>query len=222
VVSLKIKIIWISLAVLFVSFGLYIAANLFGTPWGRIYYKNQMVSYLDAKYHSNFVVHNIRFNPLGSWYEATAYPKKDPSLSFTVRQSENDSFTDMYPSVYWQSTYSKQMKDYIQELFPDLDPSSYTVEPQFGELFGPHIPTLKSIHLEVGGNCLMMIKLEQNWFDLSEAQQENEREKIRKISSYLQRNHFPVFVEIFYNTETVDNTNLKVIFITESGEMVEK
>ena len=216
------KIALIAVAALFVLFVFYVCINLFGTPWGRIYYENKMTPYLNEKYHSSFVVHHMRFNPLGSGYEGIAYPKNDPSLSFTVSQSTNNSYTDVYPSVFWSSEHAKPMKAFIQNLFPNVNQNSFTVKPPFGEVMGQHIPTFHSIHLDVGVNCLMMIKVEQNWFNLSPDEQKYEIEKIRKIKTYLQEHHFPVFVEFFYNTESVDNSNLKAIFITESGEIIQR
>jgi hypothetical protein len=195
----KTKFIWISVVVLFVSFVLYICFNLFGSPWGRNYYEKKMISYLNEKYHSTFVVHNMWFNALGIGYQGTAYPKNEPSLTFTVEQSSNEKsgFTDMYPSVFWKSEKAKSMKDFIQNLFPNLDQNSFTVEPQFEEIMGPHIPTYRSIGLDVGANCLMKIKLEQNWFDLSAAEQKIEIEKIKQIITYLQNHHFSVYIVFF-------------------------
>lgn len=183
-----------------------------------------MVSYLNEKYHSTFVVHNMWFNTLGSVYEGTDYPKKKPSLTFTVEQSvaEKSGYTDLYPAVFWNTQQAEPMKAYILNLFPNLNKHLFTVEPKFGETVGAHIPIFRSMSFDSGVMCLMTIQMEENWFALSPAEQKSERDKINKLRTYLQAYHFPVFVEFFYDTESEDNSKLKAIFLTESGEIVER
>lgn len=222
---MKGKIVWFGTVMLLLVLGfiMYVLVNLVGTPWGRIQNSHKMEAYLRAKYHTSFIVHHMSYNPEGFGYYGDAYPKIDPSVTFSVQQYQYDKagFADTYPAAFWKSNKSKPLKGYIQGLFPNLSINSITVDTTTDETFGPHIPTHRSIHLEPGVHCLMTLQFEQNWFELNPAEQNKILGNIKEFASYLQSLHMPVFVEFFYHTDDPDQKSWKAIFITESGKIVQ-
>src|SRR3954447_24499002 len=100
---MKGKIYWFGVVMPFLAlvFILYVLVNLIGTPWGRVQNAHKMEAYLSSKYHTEFVVHHMNYNPEGYGYYGEAYQKNNPSIKFTVQQYQYDKagFADTYPAA---------------------------------------------------------------------------------------------------------------------------
>lgn len=207
---------------LVVVLGFYIYSIFNGTPWGKYQQKQEMLSYLDAKYQMDFSIKSMQYNGLGSGYYAKAAPKHNPELVFEVAVSHdsNSGYADLYPAVLWNSPEAKPIKEYILQLFPHLEQSSFIIDRQLSEDAGPHIPTYRSLHYDMGYQSVMIINLPEDWFLKTPEEQQIYMENIKKLATYLQSIHLPVLTRIFFQTE--DYNNRKAIFITEKGEIVQK
>jgi hypothetical protein len=218
------KILLYIVSVLIISLVIYVYIAFNGTPWGKAQQKEAMLEYLAAKYSEEFSIEKMRYNPLGSGYYATAFSKKQPDLAFDVSVSESteSGYTDLYPSVVWNSPVSDPIKKYILALFPELDQSQFTVDRQLDEEVGPHIPTLLSLNYDAGYQSVLRIYLNDDWYKKTPEEQKTEMENIRKIAAYLQSSHFPVMTKIYYATKNDDYNNRKAIYITEKGKIVQQ
>jgi hypothetical protein len=218
------KILLYIVSVLIISLVIFVYISFNGTPWGKTQHKEAMLNYLSEKYSEEFSIERMRFNPLGSGYYATAASKKYPDLEFdvSVSGSTEAGYADLYPSVLWNSPVADPFKKYILALFPDLEPSQFTVDRQLEEEVGPHIPMLDSLNYDQGYQSVLRIYLKENWYKKTSDEQKAEMENIQKIADYFQSNHFPVMTKIYYATVNDDYNNRKAIYITENGIIIQQ
>jgi hypothetical protein len=207
---------------LILSILLFLYFTFNGTPWGKVQQKQAMLSYLTTKYHKDFSISQMGYNPLSTGYFGIANPTSDPDLTFDVAQSVDSplGYSDLYPAVLWKKSTIQPIKEYILNFFPDLDQSSFTIERQLGELLGPHVPPLSSLHYDPMNSGVLTIDLKEDWFQKTSDAQKADVQKIQQIAMYLQKKHFPVLTRFFYHTE--DYNHWKAIYITQSGEIVQK
>lgn len=217
----KERIIITIIGVLFLSIFLFFYFMFSGTPWGKIQQKKLMLSYLTEKYHMDFTIHRMMYNPNGTGYYATASPKSKPDLRFEVSESDDElsSYADLYPVAFWKTEDARPIKNYILDLFPDLDVSRFTLDRKLDEEAGIYVPSLNSVHYDMGYSGVLTIYFNQDWFKKTENERKTEILKIQNLADYLQKKNLPVLVRFFYGTD--DYRNWKVIYITQKGEIVE-
>lgn len=191
-------------------------------PWGKMHQKISMSSYLEKKYNTEFTIHEVGFNPLNDeGYYATASPKANPDILFdlSVSLDELSGYADLYPVELWETKDAEPLKDYISNLFPKNEIMSFEIDRKVDEEVSPNIPTLKSLHYDMGYSGVLSINLKGDWFKKTDEERKIQLEKINHLSSYLQKNHLPVLVWVYYATD--DYYDRKVIYITQEGKVID-
>lgn len=208
-------------AVLILTFSAYAYTVFYGTPWEKQKQEKNMQSYITEKYHSDFVLTKISYNFLSETYQGFAYPKKHSNLLFIIEQDLDSprGYSDNYPKVMWESELATTLKAEIKQLFPDLAEESFKALQikDKGEIFGPNIPTYEEINVSILSTSIP-IDIKTNW---SQIDQNNEIQKMKKLSQFLQKAGLPVLIEIRY-FENEMNEHAKVFFITEEDKIIEK
>jgi hypothetical protein len=215
------KIILLVFAGLILTFSLYAYTVFYGTPWGKEKHEGNMQNYLTEKYQTEFVLTKINYNFLSETYQGYAYPKDHSNLLFIIEQDLDSprGYSDNYPKVMWDSELASNLKVQIKELFPDLDEDMFKALQikDKGEIFGSNIPTYEEINVSILSTSIP-IDIKTNW---SKMNQNNELQKMKKLSQYLQEATFPVVIEVRYYENEL-NEQAKVFFITEEGDIIEK
>jgi hypothetical protein len=216
----KEKVMITIISILFLSISLFFYFMFFGTPWGKIEQKKLMLSYLSDKYHEDFTIHQMINNPNGTGYYATASPKSKPNLRFDVSESADElsGYADLYPVVFWKTEDARPIKNYILDLFPDLDASRFTLDRKSDEEVGKYVPSLKSVHYDMGYSGVLTLYFHSDWFQKTESERNTELQKIQSLAEYLQKKNLPVLVRLFYGAE--DYRHWKAIYITQKGKIV--
>jgi hypothetical protein len=215
------KIILLVFAGLILTFSLYAYTVFYGTPWGKEKHEGNMQNYLTEKYQTEFVLTKINYNFLSETYQGYAYPKNHSNLLFIIEQDADSprGYSDNYPKVMWDSELASNLKAQIKELFPDLDEEMFKALQikDKGEIFGSNIPTYEEINVSILSTSIP-IDIKTNW---SKINQNNELQKMKKLSQFLQEATFPVVIEVRYYENEL-NEQAKVFFITEEGDIIEK
>ena len=215
------KIILLIFAGLILIFSFYAYSVFYGTPWEKQKHEKNMYNYITEKYQTDFVLRKISYNFLSETYQGYAYPKENSNLLFIVEQDMDspEGYLDNYPKVMWDTELARNLKGQIKELFPDLDEEMFKAQQikDKGEIFGPHIPTYEELNISTLTSSIP-IDIKTNWALLN---QQNEVQKMKKLSLFLKEARFPVLIEVRYY-ENEMNENAKVFFITEEGEIIEK
>lgn len=208
-------------AALILFFSFYAYTVFYGTPWGKKEHEKNMHSYITEKYQTEFVLTKISYNFLSEAYQGYAYPKEHPNLLFMIEE-DNDAppgYSDNYPKVMWDSELATNLKAHVKELFPDLNESMFKALQlkDKGEFFGPNIPSYNETNVSLLSTSIP-IDIKANWNQIN---QNNEIQKMKKLSQFLEEANFPVLMEVRYY-ENEMNEQAKVFFITEKGEIIEK
>jgi hypothetical protein len=215
------KIILLVFAGLILTFSLYAYTVFYGTPWGKEKHEGNMQNYLTEKYQTEFVLTKITYNFLSETYQGYAYPKNHSNLLFIIEQDADSprGYSDNYPKVMWDSELASNLKAQIKELFPDLDEEMFKALQikDKGEIFGSNIPNYEEINVSILSTSIP-IDIKTNW---SKINQNNELQKMKKLSQFLQEATFPVVIEVRYYENEL-NEQAKVFFITEEGDIIEK
>jgi hypothetical protein len=116
----KSKIILAS-TMIFAIIGCFIFYFFYGLPWDFISYKNKFDVYLEDKYNKEFMVEEISFNFFhGKTYQAYAYAKESPDLTFYVGQNRiTREIEDSYHYETWQKQAKEELSPIVEEIFPD-------------------------------------------------------------------------------------------------------
>ncbi|MGG0174884.1 hypothetical protein [Gottfriedia acidiceleris] len=224
---MKVWKIWLTFVLIIVTFiGSIFCFFYFiitGTPpWGKVYQKISMRSYLEKKYNTEFTIHEVGFNPLNEvGYYATASPKANPDILFdlSVSVDELSGYADLYPVEFWQTKDAEPIKDYISNLFPQNELMSFGIYRKVDEEVSPNIPTLNTLHYDMGYSGVLSINLKGDWFKKTDEERKIQLDKINQLSSYIQKKNLPVLVWIYYATD--DYYDRKVIYITQEGKVVD-
>ncbi|MEH6996547.1 hypothetical protein V7075_28225 [Neobacillus drentensis] len=215
------KIILLVFAGLILTFSFYAYTVFYGTPWGKEEQEGNMQNYITEKYQNEFVLSKINYNFLSETYQGYAYPKDHSNLLFIIEQDADSprGYSDNYPKVLWDNELATNLKAQIKELFPDLDEGMFKALQikDKGEIFGPKIPTYEEINVSILTTSIP-IDIKINW---SKINQNNELQKMKKLSQFLQEARFPVLIEVRYYENDMDE-QAKVFFITEEGDIIEK
>jgi hypothetical protein len=215
------KIILMVFAGLILTFSFYAYTVFYGTPWGKEQQEGNMQNYITEKYQNEFVLTKMNYNFLSESYQGYAYLKDHSNLLFIIEQDADSprGYSDNYPKVLWDSELATNLKTQIKELFPDLDEGMFKAQQikDKGEIFGPNIPTYEEINVSILTTSIP-IDIKINW---SKINQNNELQKMKKLSQFLQEARFPVLFEVRYYENEMDE-QAKVFFITEEGDIIEK
>lgn len=215
------KIILMLFAGLILTFSFYAYTVFYGTPWGKEQQEGNMQNYITEKYQNEFVLTKMNYNFLSKTYQGYAHPKDHSNLLFIIEQDADSprGYSDNYPKVLWDSELATNLKTQIKKLFPDLDEGMFKALQikDKGEIFGPNIPTYEEINISILTTSIP-IDIKINW---SKINQNNELQKMKKLSQFLQEARFPVLFEVrYYENEMGEQA--KVFFITEEGDIIEK
>lgn len=103
---------------------------IFGTPWSHYKYKNKFQTYLDNKYHKEFVIEKISYDLLhGRLFSANAYAINQPEISFYVGQNYKTKETeDGYHFEIWQYQARKDLAPIVEKFYPESN-YSITISP---------------------------------------------------------------------------------------------
>ncbi|HZK83531.1 MAG TPA: hypothetical protein VFC58_02420 [Desulfosporosinus sp.] len=103
---------------------------IFGTPWSYYNYKNKFHTYLDNKYHKEFVIGKISYDYLhGKLFSANAYAINQPDICFYVGQNyKTKEIEDGYPFEMWQYQARKDLAPILEKFYPDIN-YSVTISP---------------------------------------------------------------------------------------------
>jgi hypothetical protein len=215
------KIILMVFAGLILTFSFYAYTVFYGTPWGKEQQEGNMQNYITEKYQNEFVLTKMNYNFLSETYQGYAYLKDHSNLLFIIEQDADSprGYSDNYPKVLWDSELATNLKTQIKELFPDLDEGMFKAQQikDKGEILGPNIPTYEEINLSILTTSIP-IDIKINW---SKINHNNELQKMKKLSQFLQEAQFPVLFEVRYYENEMDE-QAKVFFITEEGDIIEK
>ncbi|WHZ05441.1 hypothetical protein QNH48_12775 [Neobacillus sp. YX16] len=215
------KIILMVFAGLILTFSFYAYTVFYGTPWGKEQQEGNMQNYITEKYQNEFVLTKMNYNFLSETYQGYAYLKDHSNLLFIIEQDADSlrGYSDNYPKVLWDSELATNLKTQIKELFPDLDEGMFKAQQikDKGEILGPNIPTYEEINVSILTTSIP-IDIRINW---SKINQNNELQKMKKLSQFLQEARFPVLFEVRYYENEMDE-QAKVFFITEEGDIIEK
>ena len=206
---------------LILIFSFYAYSVFYGTPWEKQKHEKNMQNYITEKYQTDFVLRKISYNFLSETYQGYAYPKVNSNLLFIVQQNMDtpQGYSDNYPKVIWDTELARNLKVQIKELFPDLDEGMFKAQQikDKGEIFGTNIPTYEEMNISILSTSIP-IDIKTSWAQLN---QQNEIQKMKKLSQLLKEARFPILIEVRYY-ENEMNENTKVFFITEEGEIIEK
>ncbi|WP_066309043.1 hypothetical protein [Bacillus sp. FJAT-29814] len=217
------KVILWSVGLLLFILGLTIYFLFNGTPWEKNNQEKEMQQFLENKYQMEFVFKKMSYNYLSETYQAYAYPKGHSDVEFMVQEDMDSKagYSDTYPKAFWESELSRELKEKIKDLFPNLDESNFQALQivERGEYFGKGIPTYQQVpasHLDTS----ISIKIIGNWERMD---QQMEIDKIKELGQYLKTIHFPVLIEVWYIEDNIHNINenTKAFFITENGAIIE-
>jgi hypothetical protein len=215
------KIILMVFAGLILTFSFYAYTVFYGTPWGKEQQEGNMQNYITEKYQNEFVLTKMNYNFLSETYQGYAYLKDHSNLLFIIEQDADSprGYSDNYPKVLWDSELATNLKTQIKELFPDLDEGMFKAQQikDKGEILGPNIPTYEEINLSILTTSIP-IDIKINW---SKINHNNELQKMKKLSQFLQEAQFSVLFEVRYYENEMDE-QAKVFFITEEGDIIEK
>ncbi|TDL74378.1 hypothetical protein E2R56_09360 [Rhodococcus qingshengii] len=215
------KIILMVFAGLILTFSFYAYTVFYGTPWGKEQQEGNMQNYITEKYQNEFVLTKMNYNFLSETYQGYAYFKDHSNLLFIIEQDADSprGYSDNYPKVLWDSELATNLKTQIKELFPDLDEGMFKAQQikDKGEILGPNIPTYEEINVSILTTSIP-IDIKINW---SKINHNNELQKMKKLSQFLQEAQFPVLFEVRYYENEMDE-QAKVFFITEEGDIIEK
>lgn len=215
------KIILMVFAGLILTFSFYAYTVFYGTPWGKEQQEGNMQNYITEKYQNEFVLTKMNYNFLSETYQGYAYLKDHSNLLFIIEQDADSprGYSDNYPKVLWDSELATNLKTQIKELFPDLDEGMFKAQQikDKGEILGPNIPTYEEINVSILTTSIP-IDIKINW---SKINHNNELQKMKKLSKFLQEVRFPVLIEVRYYENEMDE-QAKVFFITEEGDIIEK
>ncbi|PAE34716.1 YfjL-like protein [Bacillus sp. 7884-1] len=215
------KIILMVFAGLILTFSFYAYTVFYGTPWGKEQQEGNMQNYITEKYQNEFVLTKMNYNFLSETYQGYAYLKDHSNLLFIIEQDADSprGYSDNYPKVLWDSELATNLKTQIKELFPDLDEGMFKAQQikDKGEILGPNIPTYEEINVSILTTSIP-IDIKINW---SKINHNNELQKMKKLSQFLQEARFPVLFEVRYYENEMDE-QAKVFFITEEGDIIEK
>jgi hypothetical protein len=215
------KIILLIFAVLILIFSFYAITVFYGTPWEKQKNEKNMQSYINEKYHTEFVIRKVSYNFLSKTYQGYAYPKEHSNLVFMIERDPNvpHGYSDNYPKVIWESELATNLKTQIKTLFPDLDEGMFKALQIIdkGEYFGLNTPTYEEIPVSILTTSIP-IDIKKNWTKMNRS---IEIERMLKLSQYLLEAKFPVLIEVkYYENNSIDQA--KVFFITEEGKIIEK
>ncbi|WHY03004.1 hypothetical protein [Neobacillus sp. DY30] len=206
---------------LILSFSVYAYSVFYGTPWGKQQHEKNMKTYITEKYQTEFVLTKVVYNFLSETYQGFAYPKEHSNLLFIIEEDIDSppGYSDNYPKVMWDSELAINLKAQIKELFPNLDVGMFKALQikDKGEFFGPNIPTYNETNISILSTSIP-IDIKENWTHVN---QENEIQKMKKLSQFLQKSNFPVLMEVRYYQNEM-NERAKVFFITQKGDIIEK
>jgi hypothetical protein len=215
------KIILMVFAGLILTFSFYAYTVFYGTPWGKEQQEGNMQNYITEKYQNEFVLTKMNYNFLSETYQGYAYLKDHSNLLFIIEQDADSprGYSDNYPKVLWDSELATNLKTQIKELFPDLDEGMFKAQQikDKGEILGPNIPTYEEIYVSILTTSIP-IDIKINW---SKINHNNELQKMKKLSQFLQEAQFSVLFEVRYYENEMDE-QAKVFFITEEGDIIEK
>jgi hypothetical protein len=215
------KIILMVFAGLILTFSFYAYTVFYGTPWGKEQQEGNMQNYITEKYQNEFVLTKMNYNFLSETYQGYAYLKDHSNLLFIIEQDADSprGYSDNYPKVLWDSELATNLKTQIKELFPNLDEGMFKAQQikDKGEILGPNIPTYEEINVSILTTSIP-IDIKINW---SKINHNNELQKMKKLSQFLQEAQFSVLFEVRYYENEMDE-QAKVFFITEEGDIIEK
>ncbi|GAA0489584.1 hypothetical protein GCM10008986_14290 [Salinibacillus aidingensis] len=93
----------------------------YGTPWDLISYKDKFETYLEERYHQDFVIDEISYDFLhGGTYHAYAFSETNPEVTFHVGQnSKSAEIDDAYHYELWRYQARNEVTPIIEKTFPD-------------------------------------------------------------------------------------------------------
>ncbi|PKM79049.1 MAG: hypothetical protein CVU88_07815 [Firmicutes bacterium HGW-Firmicutes-13] len=99
----------------------------YGTPWGRILYKEKCKNYFQEKYQEELVIKRTVFYIPHGIYSSRAYSKENPEVQFHIGQDyKTKEITDGYVTAVWNYNAKNDFNPLIEELYPDRQ--GYCVE----------------------------------------------------------------------------------------------
>lgn len=181
-----------------------------GVPGGKSSYERKFKTYLEEKYHEEFVIDRISFDALSDGtYHAYAYPMSEPELEFYIGQLRGTKeISDSYMTAVWDKQAENELTPLLTSLFPDRTSHLLQVYPEPGsdsfKIEGdfPHFKDHVPIHL--------YLSLEHIY--ITDENKRSEFERVYSLLSSIQDQE--IRIDLFQMTY-----QNKIITITSSHDM---
>ena len=184
--------------------------------------KQEAIQYLKEKYNDEFDVRDVRYTWKTGTYYMKARPKEQPEITFNVRKSKSEPFSDTYLIRVWSEQAKQEMGDLLKPIYPKY--MTYTVSAGFDEsteadVAGKEIPSYQELRQRTDkGSQELKIFVIQN---ITPRNKEEQIDKIFQIITYLNENNIESSLLIEFYDEKLLTTGVDKIRFTGRMEYMD-